>query len=146
MIESWQTAAPFTENERNEKRERVDCKPFANEKGRTMTTQKGVARYTDLEGTPFEVFEVPDKADQSLVVIDPSTHPFGFLLQHRQFEDPELTWSGEIEREVVAKLLRMDENAEVWADAWGWWALDVYDRCKREGTLPKPKKKRRRSA
>ena len=87
-----------------------------------MTTQKGVARYTDLEGTPFEIFEVPDKPDQSLVVIDPSTHPFGFLLQHRQFEDPELTWSGEIEREVVAGLLRMDENAEVWADAWGWWA------------------------
>lgn len=111
-----------------------------------MTTQKGVARYTDLEGTPFEVFEVPDKADQSLVVTDPSTHPFGFLLQHRPLEDPELTWSGEIEREVVAGLLRMDENAEVWADAWGWWALDVYDRCKREDTLPKPKKRRRRSA
>lgn len=111
-----------------------------------MTVQKGVARYTDLEGTQFEVFEVPDKLDQSLVVIDPSTHPFGFLLQHKQFEDPELTWSGEIEREVVAGLIRMDENAEVWADAWGWWALDVYDRCKREGTLPKPTKKRRRSA
>ena len=37
----------------------------------------------------------------------------------------------------------MDENAEVWADAWGWWALDVYNRCKREGTLPKTKKRRR---
>lgn len=112
-----------------------------------MTTQKGVARYTDLEGTPFEIFEVPDKEDQSLVVIDPSTHPFGFLLQHRPLNEPEFTWSGEIEREVVAGIIRMDENAEVWADAWGWWALDVYHRCKREGTLPKPKpKKRRRSA
>lgn len=110
-----------------------------------MTTQKGIARYTDLEGTPFEIFEVPDKLDQSLVVIDPSTHPFGFLLQHKQFEDPEPIWSGEIEREVVAGLLRMDKDAEVWADAWGWWELDVYARCKREGTLPKPKKKRRRS-
>lgn len=50
------------------------------EKGLAMTTQKGVARYTDLEGTPFEIFEVPDKANQSLVVVDPSTHPFGFLL------------------------------------------------------------------
>ena len=111
-----------------------------------MTTQTGVARYADLEGTPFEVFEVPGKLDQSLIVTDPSTHPFGFLLQHKQFENPELTWSGEIEREVVAGLIRMDENAEVWADAWGWWALDVYNRCKREGTLPKPTKKRRRSA
>lgn len=111
-----------------------------------MTAKKGVARYTDLEGTPFEIFEVPDKLDQSLVVTDPSTHPFGFLLQHRKFEEPELTWSGEIEREVVAGLLRMNENAEVWADAWGWWDLDVYHRCKREGTLPEPKKKRRRSA
>lgn len=111
-----------------------------------MTAQKGMARYTDLEGTPFEVFEVPDKLDQSLVVIDPSTHPFGFLLQHRPLDEPEVTWSGEIERDVIAGLLRMDEDAEVWADAWGWWALDVLHRCKREGTLPKPKKKRRRSA
>ena len=110
-----------------------------------MTAQKGVARYTDLEGTPFEIFEVPDKLDQSLVVIDPSSHPFGFLLQHKQFEDPEPIWSGEIERKVVAGLLRMDKDAEVWADAWGWWALDVLHRCQREGTLPKPKKKRRRS-
>lgn len=111
-----------------------------------MIAPKGQARYTDLEGTPFEIFEVPGKEDQSLVVIDPSTHPFGFLLEHRPLEDTKLTWSGEIEREVVAGLIRMDENAEVWADAWGWWALDVYDRCKREGTLPKPTKKRRRSA
>lgn len=106
-----------------------------------MITQKGVARYTDLEGTPFEIFEVPDKADQSLVVIDPSAHPFGFLLKHRPLDEPELTWSGEIEHDVVAKLLCMDEDAKVWADAWGWWALDVYERCKREGTLPKSKKR-----
>lgn len=108
-----------------------------------MTAPKGVARYTDLEGTPFEVFEVPGNLDQSLVVIDPSTHPFGFLLQHSQFDEPEPTWSGEIEREVVAGLIRMDEDAGVWADAWGWWALDVLHRCKREGALPKTKKRRR---
>lgn len=112
-----------------------------------MTTQKGVARYTDLEGTPFEIFEVPDKDDQALLVLDPSTHPFGFLLRELPLStDPEELWSGEIEREVVAGLYRLPDSSDVWAIAWGWWALDVYNRCKREGTLPKPTKKRRRSA
>lgn len=112
-----------------------------------MATQKGIARYTDLEGTPFEIFEVPNKDDQALLVVDPSTHPFGFLLRKQPFSlDPEELWSGEIEREVVAGLYRLPDSSDVWAIAWGWWALDVYHRCKREGTLPKPKKKRRRNA
>lgn len=112
-----------------------------------MTTQKGVARYTDLEGTPFEIFEVPDEDDQALLVLDPSTHPFGFLLRELPLDtDTEELWSGEIERDIVARLIRMREDHSAWGIAYGWWALGVYDRCKREGTLPKPKKKRRRSA
>lgn len=108
-----------------------------------METEKRHARYTDIEGTPFEVFAVPSEQRETLVVTDPATHPFGYLLDHTRQAFPREMWAGEIAPETLCKLPQLSEDDAKWAEAWGWWALDAYKRAKHEGTLPKPEPKRR---
>ena len=101
-----------------------------------MGMPRRTARYRDIEGTPFEIFSVPGKPKQSLVVIEPATHPFGYLLDHARRAFPEEVWAGSLPPESLGRLPQMDDDDVRWAEAWGWWALDVFERAKREGTLP----------
>lgn len=114
-----------------------------------MTATKRHARYTDIEGVPFEVFSSPDSETGAIVVTDPETHPVAYALDCSTPLAPIEGESAEVEVAALANLEQMPEGhmvgmSPVWADAFEWWNTQSFERAKREGTLPKKQRKTRR--
>lgn len=114
-----------------------------------MIASKRHARYTDIEGTPFEIFRTPKSETGAIVVTDPETHPVAYALDCSTPLAPRDGESAPVEVDALAGLELMPKGYmaginPVWADAYEWWFSIGYDRAKAAGTLSKPKRGTRR--